>query len=102
MGIDVGVEAAHMVATGKGQSMRSPTCHVCDAPLRRADAPSPCPRCGFTWLTPFATGRFDYSRGYDEGASYNALPPDAVLEHYRRAPNTAWALERLGGLHRSG
>ena len=67
-----------------------------------------CPACG---AAPFLPGRkcshcgltlfssdghsFDYEKSYGKEADYNAKPPEQILTHYRRASNTAWALQRL-------
>ncbi len=75
---------------------RGASCRVCarELPAGRVAA---CRFCGFTWLGD--TGSvFDYEAAYDEKAAYNALPPAAILDHYRQAPNTAWALAHLARL----
>jgi 2-polyprenyl-3-methyl-5-hydroxy-6-metoxy-1,4-benzoquinol methylase len=58
-----------------------------------------CSVCGFT-LFPHSGEKFDYEDVYGEDADYNAKTPDQILEHYRKAPNTAWALDRLAGLYK--
>lgn len=74
-------------------------CRICGRRLPRGQRPARCRGCGFTWLGDDALV-FDYEEAYDETALYNSLPPPRILEHYRRAPNTAWALSHLARLRR--
>jgi 2-polyprenyl-3-methyl-5-hydroxy-6-metoxy-1,4-benzoquinol methylase len=76
-------------------------CRVCGARREVLESGAPCSVCGFVYLG--SNGRsFDYEHEYDEKSSYNSLAPEAVLDHYRRAPNTGWALRRLKDLQRDG
>ncbi len=80
---------------------RSPKiCRVCGVRLPQV-APELCDVCGFEYLG-VGAARYDYDAEYDEKSDYNKLPAEQILEHYRRAPNTAWALEVLSGLKTQG
>lgn len=79
---------------------RSPnTCRVCGVRLPQA-APERCDQCGFEYLGVGAS-RYDYDAEYDEKSDYNKLPAEQILEHYRGAPNTCWALAVLNELKAS-
>jgi 2-polyprenyl-3-methyl-5-hydroxy-6-metoxy-1,4-benzoquinol methylase len=74
-------------------------CRVCGLRRPSDDAAVPCDSCGFVFLGPGST-TYDYEGEYDEKSSYNSQPTEVVLDHYRRAPNTGWALEQLKRLKR--
>ncbi len=76
-------------------------CQVCSQQIKTFN--SKCKNCGFTWMgNERGNESYDYENNYDENSDYNRIKPEAVLNHYKNAPNTGWALTELRRMFLTG